>query len=117
MAAFRYLMRKKMWPPSFSCSRERKVDNFFSLVEKKVVKRIGVLHKTLTTRLPITTVERKNGRHVHPLTSRQSHIDSIHSPQRTRNTIMKRVHEVFEIPIWNFSIRKSGKQVSRRSKY
>lgn len=42
----------------------------------------------LTTKLPITTVARKNGMHETSPTSIQSHIDSIHSPHRTRNTIM-----------------------------
>ena len=42
-----------------------------------------------TTRLPITTVARKNGMQVESPTSIQSHMDSIHSPHRTRNTIMK----------------------------
>lgn len=43
----------------------------------------------LTTRLPMTTVARKNGMHDTSPTSIQSHIDSIHSPHSTRNTIMK----------------------------
>ena len=42
----------------------------------------------VTTRLPITTVARKNGMHVESPTNMQSHIDSIHSPQRTRKTII-----------------------------
>ena len=41
------------------------------------------------TRFPISTVARKYGTHAFPDTHMQSHIDSIHSPQRTRNTIMK----------------------------
>lgn len=41
-----------------------------------------------TTRLPMTTVAKKNGMHVGSPTSKQSHIDSIHSPHNTRNTIM-----------------------------
>lgn len=43
----------------------------------------------LTTRLPITTVARKKGIQDTSPTYIQSHIDSIHSPQSTRNTIMK----------------------------
>lgn len=46
------------------------------------------LHWNLTTRLPMTTVARKNGIHETSPTSIQSHIDSIHSPHSTRNTIM-----------------------------
>lgn len=42
----------------------------------------------LTTRLPMTTVAKKNGIHVGSPTSKQSHMDSIHSPHNTRNTIM-----------------------------
>jgi hypothetical protein len=38
--------------------------------------------------LPMTTVARKNGMQVESPTSIQSHMDSTHSPQRTRNTIM-----------------------------
>lgn len=41
-----------------------------------------------TTRLPMTTVAKKNGMHVGSPTSKQSHMDSIHSPHNTRNTIM-----------------------------
>lgn len=44
--------------------------------------------KQQTTRLPMTTVARKNGMQVESPTSIQSHMDSTHSPQRTRNTIM-----------------------------
>ena len=43
----------------------------------------------LTTKLPITTVARKNGTQTSDATHIQSHIDSIHSPHKTRNTIMK----------------------------
>ena len=35
------------------------------------------------------TIRRKYGTHAFPATQRQSHIDSIHSPHRTRNTIIK----------------------------
>lgn len=42
----------------------------------------------LTTKLPMTTVAKKNGMHDTSPTSIQSHIDSIHSPHNTRNTIM-----------------------------
>ena len=42
----------------------------------------------LTTKLAMTTVARKNGTQVLSLTRRQSHIDSIHSPHSTRNTII-----------------------------
>ena len=45
--------------------------------------------KLLTTRFPMTTVARKKGTQTLEATHIQSHIDSIHSPQRTRNTIMK----------------------------
>ena len=41
------------------------------------------------TKFPIRTVARKYGTHAFPATHRQSHMDSIHSPQRTRNTIIK----------------------------
>lgn len=41
-----------------------------------------------TTRLPITTVARKNGIHDTSPTNIQSHIDSIHSPHNTLKTIM-----------------------------
>jgi len=37
----------------------------------------------------MTTVARKNGTQTLEETHMQSHIDSIHSPQRTRKTIMK----------------------------
>ena len=43
----------------------------------------------LTTKFPITTVVRKNGTQTPDATHIQSHIDSIHSPHNTRNTIMK----------------------------
>lgn len=43
---------------------------------------------TLTTKFPMTTVAKKNGIHDTSPTSMQSHIDSIHSPHSTRNTIM-----------------------------
>lgn len=43
----------------------------------------------LTTRLPITTVAKKNGIQETSPTYIQSHMDSIHSPHSTRNTIMK----------------------------
>lgn len=36
----------------------------------------------------MTTVAKKNGMHVESPTSMQSHMDSIHSPHSTRNTIM-----------------------------
>lgn len=42
----------------------------------------------LTTKFPITTVARKNGMQDTSPTSIQSHMDSIHSPHSTRNTIM-----------------------------
>ena len=42
----------------------------------------------LTTRLPMIIVSRKNGMQMTPEQSMQSHMDSIHSPHRTRNTIM-----------------------------
>jgi hypothetical protein len=42
-----------------------------------------------TTKLPMTTVARKKGTHGAPETLMQSHIDSIHSPHNTRNTIIK----------------------------
>lgn len=42
----------------------------------------------LTTRLPITTVARKNGIQDTSPTNMQSHIDSIHSPHNTLNTII-----------------------------
>lgn len=48
----------------------------------------GVVKRLLTTRLPMTTVARKNGMQETSPTSIQSHIDSIHSPQSTRKTIM-----------------------------
>ena len=41
------------------------------------------------TRFPINTVARKYGTQAFPATQRQSHIDSIHSPHNTRNTIIK----------------------------
>ena len=42
-----------------------------------------------TTKFPITTVARKKGTQTLLATHMQSHMDSIHSPQSTRNTIMK----------------------------
>lgn len=42
----------------------------------------------LTTKFPITTVAKKKGMHDTSPTSIQSHIDSIHSPHNTRNTII-----------------------------
>jgi len=44
-----------------------------------------ILH---TTRLPMTYVNRKNGIHGHLAHSRHTHIDSIHSPHKTRKTIL-----------------------------
>lgn len=43
----------------------------------------------LTTKFPMTTVARKNGIQDTSPTYMQSHMDSIHSPQSTLNTIMK----------------------------
>lgn len=51
-------------------------------------KRIIPDFRTLTTRLPITTVARKNGIQDTSPTNIQSHIDSIHSPHSTLNTII-----------------------------
>ena len=45
--------------------------------------------KKLTTRFPITTVARKKGTQTYDATHMQTHMDSIHSPHRTRKTIMK----------------------------
>ena len=45
--------------------------------------------KKLTTRFPITTVARKKGTQTYDATHMQTHMDSIHSPHKTRNTIMK----------------------------
>ena len=42
-----------------------------------------------TTRFPMTTVARKKGTQTLLATNMQSHMDSIHSPHSTRNTIMK----------------------------
>jgi len=42
----------------------------------------------LTTKFPITTVAKKNGIQDQSPTSIQSHMDSIHSPHNTRNTII-----------------------------
>lgn len=46
------------------------------------------MKEKLTTRFPITTVAKKNGMQEASPTSMQSHIDSIHSPHKTRNTII-----------------------------
>lgn len=43
----------------------------------------------LTTKLPMTTVAKKNGMQETSPTSMQSHMDSIHSPHSTRKTIIK----------------------------
>ncbi len=45
--------------------------------------------KKLTTKFPMTTVARKKGTQTLEATTMQSHMDSIHSPQRTLKTIMK----------------------------
>ena len=45
-------------------------------------------NKLSTTRLPITTVARKKGTQAPPVTSIQSHMDSIHSPHKTLNIII-----------------------------
>ena len=51
---------------------------------------IFLYHTTsLTTKFPMTTVARKKGTHTLEATHMQSHIDSIHSPHRTRKTIIK----------------------------
>lgn len=42
-----------------------------------------------TTRFPMTTVARKKGMQETSPTNMQSHIDSIHSPHKTLNTIIK----------------------------
>ena len=47
------------------------------------------------TRFPTRTVAMKYGMQALPLTKMQSHIDSIHSPQRTRNTIIKLTKRIF----------------------
>ena len=47
------------------------------------------------TRFPTNTVAMKYGIQAFPLTKIQSHIDSIHSPQSTRNTIMKLERKFF----------------------
>ena len=43
------------------------------------------------TRFPMTNVNRKNGIHGHPEHSRHIHNDSIHSPHKTRKTILEKV--------------------------
>lgn len=56
------------------------------------------------TRLAMRTVARKYGTHVGPATYIQSHIDSIHSPQSTRNTIMKlKITRIF-LPLDNLCL-------------
>ncbi len=45
-------------------------------------------YKLRTTRFAMTNVNRKNGIHGHPAHSRHTHIDSIHSPHKTRKTIL-----------------------------
>ncbi len=47
-------------------------------------------YKLRTTRFAMTNVNRKNGIHGHPAHSRHTHIDSIHSPHKTRKTILKK---------------------------
>ena len=52
--------------------------------------RIDVLSLFIrTTKFPMTNVNKKNGMHGHPAHSKQIHIDSIHSPHKTRKTILK----------------------------
>lgn len=76
------------------------------------------------TKLAMRTVAKKYGTHAGPATYMQSHIDSIHSPHKTRNTIMKLkkhlnsilelsnsimiailpVHKVSKVPSWHDTI-------------
>ena len=50
---------------------------------------LGNRRQLLTTKLPMTTVAKKKGMQTLEATNIQSHIDSIHSPHKTRKTIMK----------------------------
>lgn len=66
--------------------------------------------KIRTTKFPMTTVARKNGIHDTSPTSMQSHMDSIHSPHSTRNTIM---NECMKSVKFQRGISPSGKRNTR----
>lgn len=50
----------------------------------------------LTTRLPMIMVNKKNGTQAYPDTFIHIHMDSIHSPHKTRNTIMNECKKVLK---------------------
>lgn len=62
--------------------------NFFFRLKTRRIIILLYIKRILTTRLPMTTVARKNGIQDQSPTNIQSHMDSIHSPQSTRNTII-----------------------------
>ena len=64
--------------------------------EKNDKKTVFSFSSKRTTRFPMTKVKRKNGIQGQPAHSKQTHIDSIHSPQRTRKTILKKKEKLIE---------------------
>jgi len=67
----------------------------------------------LTTKFPMTTVAKKNGIQDQSPTSIQSHMDSIHSPHNTRNTI---INECMKSVKFHLGISLSGKRSTLSAK-
>lgn len=67
----------------------------------------------LTTKFPMTTVAKKNGMQDQSPTSIQSHMDSIHSPHNTRNTI---INECMKSVKFHLGISWSGKRSTLSAK-
>jgi len=67
----------------------------------------------LTTKFPMTTVAKKNGIQDQSPTSIQSHMDSIHSPHKTRNTI---INECMKSVKFHLGISLSGKRSTLSAK-
>lgn len=92
------------WELTFLESSHSREGIFFILIVMQIDFRI------LTTKFPITTVAKKNGMHDTSPTNIQSHIDSIHSPHSTRNTIINECIKSVKFhrgisPSWNRNTR------------
>ena len=100
---YHFLFSKKkriLWESltKFSLPLKLSIGNIYHIFEqfrqillknRNLVFRFKPTPSPLTTKLPMTTVAKKNGMQTFEATSIQSHIDSIHSPHNTRKTIMK----------------------------
>ena len=97
---FLHSKKKILWQflTKFSLALKLSIGNTYHIFEefwqillknRNLVFRFKPTPSLLTTKLPMTTVAKKNGMQTFEATSIQSHIDSIHSPHNTRKTIMK----------------------------